>query len=73
MALKVINHIILTCVFVLIVVLALLCVPVLNIPMPRTIRQNSVLQHFFAWDCAETFEINFNDSALRDYLAFQRK
>jgi hypothetical protein len=34
-------------------------------------RQNATMQRFFAWDCVEHFETKFDDSALRDFLAFR--
>ncbi len=55
----------------LFVLLLLLCIPVINIPVPRVVRQNTILRRFFAWECAETFETKFDETALRDYLQYR--
>lgn len=49
-------------------IMVLLFVPVVNVPIPRCVRQNPLLRKFFAWDCAEQFRTEFDETALRAYL-----
>ena len=58
-------------VFVFLILLgffALLCFPVMDIPIPATLRKNPHIRRFFAWDCLETHETKFDQTALKAFL-----
>jgi hypothetical protein len=61
------------CVVGLIAMLILLCIPMSNVPLPRSLRQNATLRKFFCWDEMEHFETNFDETALTAYLDFRKK
>ncbi len=61
-----------TIVFLLFGVLILLCVPVLNVPIPRYFRQNNTLKRFFAWDGVDLYQDNFDETSLKQYLHYRR-
>ncbi len=55
-------------IFFLFCVLGLLCLPMLDFAVPTCLRKNQHIRRFFAWDCLETYEAKFDQTALKDFL-----
>ncbi len=55
--------------FLLFCLFALLFIPICDIAVPACIRKNAIIRRFFAWDCLETNEVKFDQTALQKYLA----
>ncbi len=59
--------------FLLLGFFALLFIPMIDIPIPATVRKNPHIRRFFAWDCLETHETKFDQTALQAFLIHRKK
>ncbi len=65
------NRLLFVGIFIFLVVfgfLILLFLPLIDIPIPASLRKNTHIRRFFAWDCLETHEVKFDQSALKEFL-----